>query len=189
MRVISGKAGRLKLKTPAGMDVRPTTDRIKETLFNIINNDLPDCRFLDLFSGSGGIGIEALSRGAKRAVFVDNNKASLECIRDNLKSTRLDGSASVMAMDVMSAIGRLHTSHETFDIIFMDPPYEKGLETEVLQRLSEDRLLDKDGFIIIEASSHTVLELPGDSIWTVYRDKSYGSNHHIFIRYSESERQ
>ena len=93
MRVIAGSARRIHLNTVAGMDVRPTTDRIKETLFNIIAGELYDCSFLDLFSGSGAIGIEALSRGAREAVFVDKNKASIACIEDNLKRTHLRGGA------------------------------------------------------------------------------------------------
>ena len=89
MRVIAGSARRLTLKTIEGMDTRPTTDRIKETLFNMIQNDIYGCTFLDLFSGSGAIGIEALSRGAKEAVFVEKNPKAADCIRDNLKAARL----------------------------------------------------------------------------------------------------
>ena len=90
MRVIAGKARRMTLRTCEGRDIRPTTDRIKETLFNILQSDIYDSSFLDLFAGSGGIGIEALSRGAKEAVFVDNSKDALKCIEDNLKHTRLE---------------------------------------------------------------------------------------------------
>ncbi len=90
MRVIAGKARRLLLKTIDGLDTRPTTDRIKETLFNMIQTELPDCRFLDLFAGSGAIGIEALSRGASHAVFVEKNQKAADCIRENLKRTYLE---------------------------------------------------------------------------------------------------
>ena len=90
MRVIAGTAKRLQLKTVEGLDTRPTTDRIKETLFNMISEYLADSYFLDLFSGSGAIGIEALSRGAKEAYFVEQNKNAIQCIRDNLKFTKLD---------------------------------------------------------------------------------------------------
>ena len=95
MRVIAGSAKRLQLKTIEGMDTRPTTDRIKETLFNMITPSLYDCRFLDLFAGSGGIGIEALSRGAKEAVFVEKNPKAVSCIKENLKYTKLDSNAQV----------------------------------------------------------------------------------------------
>ena len=101
MRVIAGSAKRLQLKTIEGMDTRPTTDRIKETLFNMITPSLYDCRFLDLFAGSGGIGIEALSRGAKEAVFVEKNPKAVSCIKENLKYTKLDSNAQVMATDVL----------------------------------------------------------------------------------------
>ena len=107
MRVIAGKARSLRLKTIEGMDTRPTTDRIKETLFNMLQPYMADCRFLDLFAGSGAIGIEALSRGADCCVFVEQQRKAAECIRDNLKFTRLDGQARVMVMDAVSAIRKL----------------------------------------------------------------------------------
>ena len=104
MRVIAGSARRLQLKTVEGMDTRPTQDRIKETLFNMINNDLYGAAFLDLFAGSGAIGIEALSRGAKEAVFIDNGSRQVACIRENLKTTRLEEKALVMNSDVISGL-------------------------------------------------------------------------------------
>ena len=102
MRVIAGSAKRLQLKSIEGMDTRPTTDRIKETLFNMISTDLADCRFLDLFSGSGAIGIEALSRGADIAYFVENHPKAADCIKQNLRHTRLEERAVLMRMDVLS---------------------------------------------------------------------------------------
>ena len=105
MRVIAGTAKRLALKTVEGLDTRPTTDRIKETLFNMINMEIPECRFLDLFSGSGAIGIEALSRGASLAVLVEQNKKAAECIRQNLAFTRLADRAVLMQTDVRTALG------------------------------------------------------------------------------------
>ena len=107
MRVIAGTARRLPLVTPKGMETRPTTDRIKETLFNILQNDLPGCHFLDLFAGSGAIGIEALSRGAAKAVFVDNSKEALSCIRQNLEKTHLADRAIVIGQDCAGAIHAL----------------------------------------------------------------------------------
>ena len=104
MRVIAGSARSLKLKTLEGIDTRPTTDRIKETLFNMIAPYLYDCEFLDLFAGSGGIGIEALSRGAKEAVFVEQNKKAVACIKENLTHTHLSDKAVVMSKDVMTAL-------------------------------------------------------------------------------------
>ena len=107
MRVIAGKARRLLLKTIEGQDTRPTTDRIKETLFNILNPDLPGSTFLDLFSGSGGIGIEALSRGADRAVFIEMNPKAAECIRENLQTTKLEEESIVMNCDVITGLRRV----------------------------------------------------------------------------------
>jgi len=107
MRVIAGTARRLILDTPKGLATRPTTDRIKETLFNIINNELPGANFLDLFAGSGAIGIEALSRGCKSAVFVENNREALACIWENLRRTKLLGAAKIMPMDVAGGLACL----------------------------------------------------------------------------------
>lgn len=125
MRVIAGSARRLLLKTVDGMETRPTTDRIKETLFNMLQNDLYGARFLDLFAGSGAIGIEALSRGAKEAVFVDKGDGQISCIRENLKTTHLEEKARVMSADVTEAVRRLDRDGKSFDFIFMDPPYRK----------------------------------------------------------------
>ena len=107
MRVIAGKARRTNLVTPEGKNTRPTSDRIKETLFNMLQQELYDVRFLDIFSGSGGISIEALSRGAKEAVLVENARAALAVIKDNLAFTKLSSNAVVMEQDVLSAINRL----------------------------------------------------------------------------------
>ena len=122
MRVIAGSARSLPLRTIEGTDTRPTQDRIKETLFNMLQSDIPGCKFLDLYSGSGAIGIEALSRGAAKAVLVENSKKAVECIKDNLTFTKLADKADVMEMDVLSAINRLK-GKDVFSIVYMDPPY------------------------------------------------------------------
>ncbi len=181
MRVIAGSARRLKLKTVQGMDVRPTTDRTKETLFNIIAGRLPDCRFLDLFAGSGAIGIEALSRGAKRAVFVDNHRASVDCIKENLLSTHMKEHAEVFFSESVSALGRLECSGERFDLIFMDPPYRCDLEKQVLLWLSAHNLLEPDGLIIVEAALDTSFEYLGETRFKVTRSKEYLTNKHVMI--------
>ena len=114
MRVIVGKARRLNLKTIPGIDTRPTTDRIKETLFNILQPELLECRFLDLFSGSGGIGIEALSRGASYAVFVEKNPKAAACIRENLAFTKLAEDGKLLNMDVLQALRSEHEEERWF---------------------------------------------------------------------------
>lgn len=182
MRVIAGSARRLQLKTVKNMDTRPTTDRIKETLFNMIQDDIPSSRFLDLFSGSGAIGIEALSRGADHAVFVENNKAATACIRDNLAFTRLADQAVVMESNAITAISMLESKKEFFDIIFMDPPYEKELEKEVLERLVHSPILDENTLIIVEASLDTDFSYLKEMGYLVIRDKIYKTNQHMFMR-------
>ena len=157
MRVIAGSARRIQLKTLDGMDTRPTTDRIKETLFNMIAPYLYDCIFLDLFAGSGGIGIEALSRGAMEAVFVEKNPKAMASIKANLERTHLRRKGMTMSMDVMTALYKLE-GEKQFDYIFMDPPYGQGLEQKVLSYLSESSLFSYDGVIIAEASKDTDFE-------------------------------
>ena len=143
MRVIAGKARSLRLKTIEGMDTRPTTDRIKETLFNMIQPSIADSRFLDLFAGSGGIGIEALSRGASWCVFVEQQRKAAECIRENLAFTRLKEDATLLVTDAVSAVNKLD-GEDAFSWIFMDPPYGKGLEFQVLEALQGTTLVDED---------------------------------------------
>lgn len=182
MRVIAGKARRLPLKTVEGLDTRPTTDRIKETLFNMIQDEVPGCRFLDLFSGSGGIGIEALSRGAREAVFVENSRKAAACIQDNLKFTRLASESRLMTMDVFRALDTLSLEGVPFHIIFMDPPYHKLLEKEVLLKLKDSSLVDEDTLIIVEASLETAFDYLDSIGYEVVRRKEYKTNVHMFLR-------
>lgn len=182
MRVIAGKARRLQLKTVEGIDTRPTTDRIKETLFNMINNELYDCRFLDLYSGSGGIGIEALSRGAKVSYFVENARNACECIRENLVNTRLEEYGVVMEMDVISAIKTLDKrNEEPFDFIFMDPPYNEKLEHDILKCLKGTSIIDEYTTIIIEESKDTNVEFIENLGFNINKIKEYKTNKHIFV--------
>lgn len=181
MRVIAGKARSLRLKTIEGMDTRPTTDRIKETLFNMIQPSLADCRFLDLFAGSGGIGIEALSRGASSCVFVEQQKKAAACIRENLVFTRLQDQAELLVTDAVSAVRKLD-GREPFQLIFMDPPYQKGLEFQVLEALKGTTLADEETQIIIEASLDTTWEQAEALGYEVVKQKNYKTNQHVFIR-------
>lgn len=181
MRVIAGKAKRMPLKTVPGNHTRPTTDRIKETLFNILQDDIYDSRFLDLFAGSGAIGIEALSRGAKQAVFVEQNRQAVECIKSNLKFTRLDANAQVLAGDVFSALSKL-VSQPPFSIIFMDPPYNQLWERRVLETLADSSLIDEETLIIVEASMETDFSYLDQMGYEVVRRKEYKTNVHMFLR-------
>ena len=156
MRVIAGKARRLNLKTVPGMETRPTTDRIKETLFNILQPELLDCRFLDLFSGSGAIGIEALSRGAAQAVFVEKNPKACACIKENLTFTKLADSGKLLNMDVLQALRSLE-GKGVFDCIF------------------------ENTLIIIEADLATDFGYVEDLGYRQLRSKEYKTNKHIFL--------
>lgn len=180
MRVIAGSAKRLLLKTPEGQNTRPTTDRIKETLFNMISPKLYDGTFLDLFAGSGAIGIEALSRGARRCVFVEQNPRAVQCICDNLRHTHLEERASLQKGDVFTALRQLE-GRECFDFIFMDPPYEQGWEERVLAYLRSSTLIKEDTLLIVEASlatSFSYLEAAG---YDLYKEKKYKTNKHVFL--------
>ena len=127
MRIIAGTARSLPLKTIEGLETRPTSDKIKETLFNMLQPELPGCYFLDLFAGSGQIGLEALSRGAAYAVFVENSKKAVACIEDNIHFTKFTNKCKIMAMDAVSSINRLNGNRQ-FDIIFisMYTPFYEG---------------------------------------------------------------
>ena len=173
MRVIAGKAKSLPLKTLEGLDTRPTTDKIKETLFNILQTDIYGCRFLDLYSGSGAIGIEALSRGAKEAVLVENNKAAAAFIKENLKFTKLEEDAVVMEQDVV------------FDFVYMDAPYNHDYERDVLIALKNSGIIDKYTIVIIEEALEADLSYVEDLGYTVYKTKNYKTNKHLFLNLNE----
>lgn len=181
MRIIAGTARSLPLKSVPGMETRPTTDRIKETLFNMLQEDIPGCSFLDLFAGSGQIGLEALSRGARRAVFVDSGKRAAACIKENICFTKFEEQSQLIAADVISALHMLE-GNGTFDIIFMDPPYQKGLEREVLAYLSASSLVDAHTQMIVEAARDTGFEYLDEYRLSLVRLKTYKTNEHAFIR-------
>ena len=179
LRVIAGEARSIPLMTLEGLDTRPTTDRVKETLFNLLQNDIYGCRFLDLFAGSGQIGIEALSRGAKSACFVEKNKKAVDIIAKNLEKTKMTDKSVLIKKDVLSALSVLT---DTYDIIFMDPPYALNIEDEVLTKIKENRLLDEDGFIIIEADLKRDFSFVSDMGFEITKIKQYKTNQHVFLR-------
>ena len=181
MRVIAGSARSLKLKTLEGIDTRPTTDRIKETLFNMIAPYLYDCEFLDLFAGSGQIGLEALSRGAAYAVFVENSRKAASCIEDNIHFTKFDKVSRLMMTDAVTAVRTLEGKYK-FDIVFMDPPYNKELEKEVLITLSDSDILKDDTLIVVEASNDTDFDYLTELGYEIVKEKIYKTNKHVFIK-------
>jgi len=150
MRVISGRAKGAKLFSPHGDKTRPTSDFVKENLFNIIGRDIVDVAFLDLFAGSGAIGIEALSRGASSATFIDISAKSIGLVRRNLEKTGLSSSASVIKSDAAAAVKAF--AGQQFSIIFLDPPYEVGLGDKVLAQIAAADILAAGGYIVLEQS-------------------------------------
>ena len=186
MRVIAGTARSIPLKAPPGYDTRPTSDKTKETLFNVLMPHIEASRFLDLYSGSGGIGIEALSRGAREAVFVERNKVAASCIKDNLKKTCLEDKARLMHTDVMTALFNLE-GHAVFDIVFMDPPYGQGYEKEVLSHLSGSKIIDDDSIIVVECLNGTDFDYLDAMGFDTVKTKKYKSNSHVFLKRSKKE--
>ena len=169
MRVITGKARGTVLKTPDGMQTRPTADRVKEALFSIINFDIPGAKVLDLFGGTGQLGIEALSRGAVNAVFVDESEAACKLIRENLRRSKLDNQGRVVRGDYMAY---LKSCREKFDIILLDPPYAEVFLENSLKIISEIDILQSGGIIVAERplGKEIVQELPGFSRSKDYKD-------------------
>ena len=170
MRVITGKARGVQLKTPDGLLTRPTSDRVKEALFSIIQFEIPGARVLDLFGGTGQLGIEALSRGAKDAVFVDAREDACRLIRENLKRTRLDSNAKVIRCDYLEYLKRCT---ENFQIILLDPPYAEVFLENALKCIAEIDILQSGGIIVAE---HPVgKELPWEFEGFIRsRDYKYG---------------
>ena len=171
MRVITGTARGCRLETLAGEATRPTTDKVKEALFSAIQFDLPYKNVLDLFAGSGQLGIEALSRGAARCTFVDQNKKAVDIIRRNLQTTRLAEKAQVVTAD---ALGFLARTSETFDVVFLDPPYASSLLLPALEGAVTK--LRTGGMIICESDDGTVLPETVGTL-SVYRTYKYGRIH------------
>ena len=171
MRVISGRAKGMTLKTPDGMLTRPTTDRVKEALFSIIQFDIPGAKVLDLFGGTGQLGIEALSRGAKSAIFVDSLKSACLLISENLKRTHMEDLARVINSDYADFLKK---SSETYDIILLDPPYAEKFLENALKLITEIDILQSGGIIVTErpADKNLDLDFPG---YTRSKDYKYSS--------------
>ncbi len=170
MRVITGSARGRRLITPDGYDTRPTGEKMKEALFSAIHFDLENKRVLDLFAGSGQLGIEALSRGASYCVFIDNGRAATEAIKSNLEATGLIKSALVSAMDAEMFLSH---SKDKFDIVLLDPPYKKGILLEIEDKLKN--VIDENSIIICETSRDEELPDVYASL-PLYRDKRFGDS-------------
>ena len=184
MRVVAGSARGTVLKTPEGMLTRPTADRVKEAVFSILHFDVQEALVLDLFGGTGQLGIEALSRGAKRAVFVDHQQKACELIRENLRRTRFSERASVVRGDYLEYLKR---TREQFDIILLDPPYAENFLENALNCIAEIDILRDNGIIVTERPLEKALDiqLPG---FSRSRDYKYGKTLiTLYRRQSEGE--
>lgn len=185
MRVIAGSARRLRLVTPEGLDTRPTQDIIKETLFNILQMDVPGSVFVDVCAGSGQIGIEALSRGARRAYFIENSKAAYSCIQKNIHTTHFEEESVLLRQDAVSALHQIH--EKEVDLIYMDPPYESDTVPNVMRSLAHMPYVTDRTQIIIESSLTTDFSFLEDIGFKVVREKDYRKNRHLFVKRMERE--
>lgn len=160
------------------MHTRPTTDRMKETLFNIIRDQMQDAKVLDLFGGSGSLGIEALSRGAKEAYFIDKDPGCVDIIRENLAHTGFEAAAKLFCTDFAVAIRKLHQKGLLFDVIFLDPPYDTGILRKVIQAMEAQNILAPQGLIVIERSH---MEVVLTKKLQLLRDEKYGMSCLTFL--------
>ena len=183
MRVIAGKARGIQLKTPEGLLTRPTADRVKEALFSIIQFDIVGATVLDLFGGTGQLGIEALSRGAEHAVFVDASERACNLIRENLRRTGFAGKATVVCCDYLTFLNR---NNQVFRIIFLDPPYAETYLENALERITEIDILQSNGIIVTERPLGKDIQSDFQGL-TRSRDYKYGKTLLTFYRKMKSE--
>ncbi len=185
MRIIAGKFKGRRLTNPKNMTVRPTTDRVKESVFSILHEKVINARFLDLCAGSGNIGIEALSRGAKQVTFLEQNLKCIRLIEQNLQACGLeisDPQVQLIRADVTKGIKKLNVRSETFDLVYFDPPYNAELYNKCLSHISDTRILESTGTLLVEHRKRTVLPL-NFGLLTCDREKQYGDICLSFYRY------
>jgi 16S rRNA (guanine(966)-N(2))-methyltransferase RsmD len=185
LRVISGKCKGKKLFALNGLSLRPTSDRVKEAIFDILQKFPPGKNVLDLFAGTGALGIEALSRGAQRAVFVEGSARSGAVLRRNIEACRLSSQAEVLSKEVQAGLKALEEREDSFDLIFLDPPYGKGLAYRALENLSQSRILSVNALIVAEHSPDEDLS----SISSLERidRRKYGGTEVSFFRWKGKE--
>ncbi|VBB05672.1 n-6 adenine-specific dna methylases signature [Lucifera butyrica] len=185
MRIITGTAKGVILKGPAGNATRPTADRVKESLFSILGSRIIDASVLDLFAGTGNLGLEALSRGAEKAVFIDQSLQSVALIKENARRTKLADRTEIYKNDVFKAIDKLSQTGRSFDLIFCDPPYNQGLITAVLEKVAFYTILNPEAMLIIEHSRHEMInsELPS---FQILRTEKYGETLVSFLLYKSA---
>ncbi|MDF9408121.1 16S rRNA (guanine(966)-N(2))-methyltransferase RsmD [Pelotomaculum isophthalicicum JI] len=183
LRIIAGIAKKRQLKAPRGLQVRPTSDRVKEALFNILGSSISGSSFLDLFAGTGNVGIEALSRGADRAVFVEKDIKNIRIIKENLNITGLEVNARLLCLNVNKAIALLGQEGQVYDLIFIDPPYLKDLVSSTLNDIIKNGLLKPGGTIIVESSKKDPMPRDAAASLRLLRQEKYGDTLLSFYNY------
>jgi len=186
MRIISGIQKGRRLLTPKNKSIRPTSDRVKESIFNILGDAVEGKIVLDLFAGTGNLGIEALSRGAKRVVFVEKGREAIRLIEKNLSLCGFKLNSEIIPKDVHRAIGILKIRGEFFDLIIMDPPYEKGLIQMTLKKLQSERIYHDNSLLIIEHNHRELLPDPTIG-WELIKQKKIGETLISFLVPSDKE--
>ena len=181
MRIISGKARGTKLYTLEGMNTRPTLDRVKESIFNIIQGEIQDAKVLDLFSGCGAIGLECLSRGAKKAVLCDKSKEAIGIIKRNVQKTHMEDSAEILNVDFEACLEKI--KNQQFDIIYLDPPYATDYISKALTKIVENKIINAESIIIVETDDERRIlkELENIEVQIVDQRK-YGRATIIFLK-------
>lgn len=180
MRIISGTSKGRKLVTPKSQSLRPTSDRVKESIFNILRLEMEGKVVLDLFAGTGNLGIEALSRGAKKAIFVERGRQAIRLIQRNLSRLGLEEYSEIVPRDANRAIGILKQRGESFDVILMDPPYEKGLIQKTLMKLRSHPIYNKDSILVIEHNKREPLPVTLLG-WNLIRQRQIGDTVITFL--------
>jgi 16S rRNA (guanine(966)-N(2))-methyltransferase RsmD len=173
VRIISGEFRGRRLRAPDGLATRPTSDRVRESLFNIVAARVPGSRFLDLFAGSGAVGLEAISRGADEAVFVEQSRRALEQIEQNIAHCGVEDRSRIVAKDAQAALKTLAAAGEEFDLVYVDPPYDADLYLPVLRALGRSGLVASDGLVVVEFRSRERLPDEAGDL-RHYRDVRYG---------------
>jgi 16S rRNA (guanine(966)-N(2))-methyltransferase RsmD len=186
MRIISGTSKGRKLATPGNRSLRPTSDRVKESIFNILRGQIEGRVVLDLFAGTGNLGIEALSRGAKKVIFVEKARQALRLIQRNLSQFGLEERSEVLPIDANRAIGILKRRGKTFDLIFMDPPYEKGLIERSLAKLISHPIYHRESILVIEHHRRELVP-PGIHGWDLIRQRQMGETVISFLTPREGD--
>jgi 16S rRNA (guanine966-N2)-methyltransferase len=184
MRIISGLAKGRKILSPVGMNTRPTLDRIKESIFSIIQNKVYGTTALDMFAGTGSLGLEAVSRGAKYCYLVDKGKETYSFLKKNIENLGFKEKAEALNIDSYEALGYLHNKGIVFDLIFIDPPYLKDMIPPAIQMIYEKNLLNRDGLIVSKIdSSETIYE--GNGFINVFDVRKYGNTTVCFYKFKE----